>query len=79
MSFIGVDLHQNSFTICRREADGSESFETLTLSAADMERFCLSLDADDELAIEATGNSAWFRDQLLDRPPPSGPWGLLVH
>jgi len=65
MSFIGVDLHQNSFTVCRREADGAESFETLTLSAADMERFCLTLDADDELAIEATGNSAWFRDQVL--------------
>lgn len=55
MSFIGVDLHQNSFTVCRREADGAESFETLTLSAADMDRFCLTLDADNELAIEATG------------------------
>ncbi|API58031.1 hypothetical protein BSL82_18830 (plasmid) [Tardibacter chloracetimidivorans] len=65
MSFIGVDLHQNSITVCRREPDGAQSFETLTLSAADMERFCLSLDADDEVAIEATGNSAWFRDQVL--------------
>lgn len=65
MSFIGVDLHTNSFTVCRREADGEEVFETLTLSAQDMERFCLSLDADDEVAVEATGNSAWFRDQIL--------------
>jgi transposase len=65
MSFVGVDLHTNSFTVCRREADGEESFETLTLSAADMERFCLSLDADDDIAVEATGNSAWFRDQVL--------------
>jgi len=65
MSFIGVDLHQNSFTVCRRKTDGAESFETLTLSAADLERFCLSLDADDELAVEATGNSAWFRDCVL--------------
>lgn len=65
MAFIGVDLHQNSFTVCRREADGAESFETLTLSAADMGRFCLSLDADDALAVEATGNSAWFRDSVL--------------
>lgn len=64
MAYIGVDLHQNSITVCRR-ADGAESFETLTLSDADMDRFCLSLDADDELAIEATGNSAWFRDQVL--------------
>ena len=65
MSYVGVDLHQNSITVCRREADGAERFETLTLSADDLERFCLSLDADDEVAIEATGNSAWFRDQVL--------------
>ena len=65
MSYLGVDLHQNSITICRREADGSEAFETLTLSPADLDRFCLSLDAGDEVAIEATGNSAWFRDQVL--------------
>ncbi len=65
MSYVGVDLHQNSITVCRREADGAESFKTLTLSAADLERFCLSLDADDEVAIEATGNSAWFSDQVL--------------
>jgi transposase len=65
MAYIGVDLHQNSITVCRREADGAESFETLTLSPGDLDRFCLSLDADDEVAIEATGNSAWFRDQVL--------------
>lgn len=65
MSFVGVDLHTNSFTACRREADGSESLETCTLSPADLERFCLTLDAEDEVAFEATGNSAWFRDQLL--------------
>ena len=65
MAFIGIDLHQNSITVCRREADGAQTFETLTLSPADMQRLCLNLDADDEVAIEATGNSAWFRDQIL--------------
>ena len=65
MAYIGVDLHSNSFTVCRLAADGSESFETFQLAAADLERFCLSLDADDELALEATGNSAWFRDQVI--------------
>ena len=65
MSFVGVDLHTNSFTACRRETDGSETFETYTLSTADLDRFCLTLDADDEVAFEATGNSAWFRDQIL--------------
>lgn len=65
MAFIGVDLHQNSFTVCRREIDGSETFATWTLAADDLRRFCLTLDADDELAIEATGNSAWFRDEVI--------------
>lgn len=65
MSFVGVDLHTNSFTACRRAADGTESFETFTLSPAELERFCLTLDADDAIAFEATGNSAWFRDQVL--------------
>ena len=64
MAFIGVDLHTNSFTICRLEADYSESFETFQLSQVDLDRFCRSVDADDELAIEATGNSAWFYGEL---------------
>ena len=65
MAHIGVDLHQNSFTVCRLTADGSEAFETCQLCAADLDRFCLSLDADDEIAVEASGNSAWFRDQVV--------------
>lgn len=60
MAFIGVDLHTNSFTICRLEADGSEAFQTFHLSAQALDQFCQSLDADDELAVEATGNTAWF-------------------
>ncbi|MCF8710461.1 IS110 family transposase [Rhizorhapis sp. SPR117] len=65
MAYIGVDLHQNSVTTCRREVDGSERFETWPLSPDALEHFCLSLDADDELAVEATGNSAWFRDEVV--------------
>ncbi len=65
MAHIGVDLHQNSFTVCRLAANGAEVLETWQLCAADLERFCLSLDADDEIAVEATGNSAWFRDQVI--------------
>jgi transposase len=65
MAFIGVDLHTNSFTVCRLESDGSEAFETFQLAQADLDRFCTGLDADDEIAVEATGNSAWFREQVL--------------
>lgn len=67
MAFIGVDLHSNSFTICRLEAGAKGEFETFQLSMGDMNRFCLSLDAGDCLAVEATGNSAWFCDQVRAR------------
>ncbi len=64
MAFIGVDLHTNSFTICRLGDDGSEAFETFSLSASALQAFCLSLDASDEIAVEATGNTAWFCDEI---------------
>ena len=64
MAFIGVDLHSNSFTICRLQDDGSEVFENFTLSASALEAFCLNLDASDERAVEATGNTAWFCDEI---------------
>ncbi|MCF6275014.1 MAG: IS110 family transposase [Robiginitomaculum sp.] len=65
MSFIGVDLHTNSFTSCRLEADGSEHLQTYQLAKADLDAFCMSLSADDEIAVEATGNSAWFKEQVV--------------
>ena len=64
VAFIGVDLHTNSFTICRLEEDGGQQFATWQLAATDIERFCATLDADDEIAVEATGNSAWFCSEI---------------
>ena len=64
MAFIGVDLHTNSFTICRLRDDGSEGFETFALSASALQAFCQSLDADDEIAVESTGNTTWFCDEI---------------
>lgn len=65
MSYIGVDLHTNSFTVCRLDTDGGEVLATYQLCRSDLDRFCLTLDADDEIAFEATGNSAWFRDEVM--------------
>lgn len=67
MAFIGVDLHTNSFTVCRlcEDGGGRDVFETYQLCASDLEKFCLSLDCDDEIAVEATGNSAWFRQEVI--------------
>lgn len=64
MAFIGVDLHSNSFTICRLNPDEPETFETYQLSEVDIDRFCQSVDADDQVAVEATGNTAWFCDEI---------------
>ena len=64
MAFIGVDLHINSFPICRLRDDGSEGFETFALSASALQAFCQSLDADDEIAVESTGNTTWFCDEI---------------
>ena len=64
MASIGVDLHSNSFTICRLAPGVDESFETYQLSEADIDRFCQSVDAEDEIAVEATGNTAWFCDEI---------------
>lgn len=35
MSYIGVDLHQNSVTTCRLETDGSEAVESWALTPDD--------------------------------------------
>lgn len=64
MAFIGVDLHSNSFKVCRFETDAENKFEILRLSMDDVKRFSLSLDAKDSLAVEAKSNSAWFCDRL---------------
>jgi transposase len=65
MAHIGVDLHSNSFTACRLDLNGTETLATYQLAEADLDRFRASLSPDDEIAIEATGNSAWFREQVL--------------
>jgi transposase len=65
MVYFGVDLHTNSFTVCALSADGTEALATYQLCAADLERFRASLSPDDEIAVEATGNSAWFRQQVI--------------
>ncbi|NQY82138.1 MAG: IS110 family transposase [Alphaproteobacteria bacterium] len=64
MSYIGADLHTNSFTICHLETGGNEVLVTYQLGRSDLEQFCLTLNADNEIAVEATGNSAWFCEEV---------------
>lgn len=58
--YIGVDLHTNSFTCCFRQSTGGETIRTWALQGGGLEEFVSGLSKDDEVAIEATGNSAYF-------------------
>lgn len=58
--YIGVDLHTNSFTACILQAGKEERIQTLPVQDGGLERFAGSLHSDDEVAVEATGNSAHF-------------------
>jgi hypothetical protein len=64
MRHIGIDLHSNSFTACYLEEGKPEQIRTFKLQGDEFEVF-LSLHSDDEIALEATGNSLFFRDKVL--------------
>ena len=57
---IGVDLHKNSFTVCFYESDEQYTLKTYRVSRMGLAAFRKQLQADDELAVESTGNTAFF-------------------
>ena len=65
MSYLGVDLHTNSFTVCRRTRQGKDSIRTFQITR--IADFRKTLRKRDLLAVEATGNTAWFVSQITDR------------
>ena len=65
MSYIGVDLHTNSFTAAYRTRQGRQRVATFGIT--EMSEFRKSLRRSDELAVEATGNTAWFVKSVRDR------------
>jgi transposase len=60
-----VDLHSNSFTVCYRSSRGKERIATFDIRKTG--QFRKTLRKRDELAVEATGNIAWFVEQINDR------------
>lgn len=62
MSYLGVDLHTNSFTVCHRTRQGKQRIGTYAIDR--MDRFGKTLRKRDEVAVEATGNTAWFVEQI---------------
>jgi transposase len=65
MRYLGVDLHSNSFTVCYRSNQGKERIATYETRG--IVRFRKTLRGHDELAVEATGNTAWFVEHIRDR------------
>jgi len=58
MSYIGVDLHTTQLTVCYLKSLDDYQFKQYRLS--EIEAFLASLEAEDELAVEACGNSRWL-------------------
>ena len=54
---IGIDLHTDSFTACILQEGESERMQTLRLQNGGLESFLATLRPDDELAVEASGNT----------------------
>lgn len=65
MSYLGVDLHTNSFTVCYRSRQGKERMATYRIDQMDL--FRKTLRRQDQVAVEATGNTAWFVEQIRSR------------
>lgn len=65
MRFIGVDLHTTQVTVCYLTSMSEFRFEKYDL--AEIESFAARLEPDDELAVEATGNTRWFTAQVEKR------------
>ncbi len=62
MRSIGVDLHPNSLTACYLDEDGSEQLKTQSLR--ELNQFTQNLRATDVVAVEATGNTRYFVEQI---------------
>jgi len=62
--YVGVDLHRDSFLVCVRE-QGEGRCQRWSLDQA--QEFAGTLGPQDELAVEATGNTRWFSQQVAGR------------
>ena len=65
MSYIGVDLHTNSLTVCYRTKQGKERIRTFAMRR--MADFVKTLRKHDQVAVEATGNTKYFVEQIGKR------------
>lgn len=64
--FIGVDLHKRSFTVCSMGEDERYTLAKYMVSGEGMRNFKKHLSKSDEVAVEATGNSAHFARSIQE-------------
>ena len=62
--FIGVDLHKNQITVCYLIGKDNYSFREFPMSK--LKVFKKTLRPDDEVAVEATFNSRFFCEQIVE-------------
>ncbi|MGI8544883.1 MAG: IS110 family transposase [Aridibacter sp.] len=60
--YIGVDLHTTQITVCYLAEKDEISIRKYQL--CEIEKFVAGLKKTDEIAVEATGNTRWFCEQL---------------
>lgn len=63
--YMGVDLHRNCFTVCTRTKDGRDEMRRWSIHS--LAAFARTVKKDDEVAVEATGNTRLFTEALKDR------------
>lgn len=79
--YIGVDLHTNTFTLCILQEGKEDIIQTLPLQKGGLEQFIRSLNSQDEVAVEATGNASYFCRQVqshVKRVVIIAPWQFEV-
>ena len=62
MRYIGVDLHTTQITVCYLTEEEEPAIAKYQL--CEIERFVSGLLKTDEIAVEATGNTRWFVEQV---------------
>ena len=62
MRYLGVDLHTNSFMVCVRTQTGREELKNFALK--NIEEFLKKLKSEDMVAVESTGNTGYFVEQV---------------
>jgi len=66
MKYAGVDLHKNQFSVHWRTGKGKGIFKEYPMTAKGISGFKKNLDKDTEVGLEATGNSKYFYDSIVN-------------